>query len=53
MKKTSIPKAVKSFFKAGQPSNSFTIKTHVRKDLLLVVEDRRVVAAPLMDPKAI
>ena len=37
--KTSIPKAVQSFFKTGEPSYSFAIKTHVREDSLLIVED--------------
>ena len=38
-KKTNIPEAFKRFFKTGQPSNSFTIKTHVRDDSILIVED--------------
>ena len=48
-----MPKVVQCFFKIGQPSNNFTIKTHVRKNSLLIVEDTGVVVALLMAPKAI
>ena len=51
--KASITKAIHSFFKAREPSHSFTIKAHVREDSLLVVENTRVVAALLVAPEAI
>ena len=53
LQKTNIPKAVKSFFKTGQPNNSFTIQTHVWKDSLLIVQNAGVVASLLMAPKSI
>ena len=37
--RTNIPKAVKGFFKAWQSNNGFTVKTHMRKDALLIIKN--------------
>ena len=39
IQQSSITEAVKGFFKAWQSSNGFTVKTHMREDVPLIIKN--------------